>query len=268
MTDLQELQEVELNLATTFVQICEKHKLRYYMIGGTFLGAIRHGGFIPWDDDMDFGMPRKDFEIFKQLTMEYTNLEVRHYSVSPDYKYSFMKLVDKSIQIQIHNGKEQQIVPSWIDIFPLDNVPKNKCIKKIFLLKLLILRMLISFKNIDRLDTKKKGRPFIEKVLMLIAVHANFSKLFSLQYLYKKLDKTLQRYPEEKAAYWINVMGSYKAKEIFPVAVFGKGSNYKFESKEFIGPIESDDYLHHLYGNYHKIPAKDDRNHHHSKILK
>ena len=63
-SELRVLQMAELDLMKLFVRICEKHKLRYYMIGGTMLGAVRHKGFIPWDDDMDVGMPRPDYERF------------------------------------------------------------------------------------------------------------------------------------------------------------------------------------------------------------
>lgn len=266
MSDLKQLQQIELKLANKFVQICEANQLRYYMIGGTFLGAIRHKGFIPWDDDMDFGMPRTDYEKFMHLTMAEHNLQIQHYSISMKDKYSFMKLVDQKVQIQIHNGKEIQVVPSWIDIFPLDNVPQNRLVKRLYLLHLLMIRMLISFKNIDRLDTKRK-RPFYEKVLVGIALHTPIAKLYSLKTLYRKLDRVLSKYPENKGYYWLNVMGSYKAKEIFPVTVFGEGKKYAFEDKLFVGPDNADAYLSHLYGNYHQIPDENHRNHHHSKVL-
>jgi lipopolysaccharide cholinephosphotransferase len=61
---MNNLQKVMLNSLKEFIRVCEKHKLKYYLIGGTALGAIRHGGFIPWDDDLDVGMPRPDFENF------------------------------------------------------------------------------------------------------------------------------------------------------------------------------------------------------------
>lgn len=264
---IKELQKKELHLAENFVRICEEYNLRYYMIGGTFLGAIRHHGFIPWDDDMDFGMPRLDYEKFLTLINDIGLLRIQHYSLGVEYKYSFMKLVDDSMMIEIRNGKEIQIVPSWIDIFPLDNVPKNLFLKKIHILHLLIIRMLISFKNIDRLNTKKKNRPFYEKILMFLASHINLASMYSLSQLYTKLDKVLKKYPENRGYYWINIMGSYKDKEIFEQAVFGKGKEYTFESEHFVGPDNGDEYLTTLYGDYMKVPSSNNRNHHNSEIL-
>lgn len=267
MTKIKELQQKELRLAQNFVNICDKYQLRYYMIGGTFLGAVRHHGFIPWDDDMDFGMPRADYERFMALTHELGNLKIEHYTLGEQFKYSFMKLVDDTIMVEIKNGKEVQIVPSWIDIFPLDNVPKNALKRKWHILHLLFIRMLISFKNINRLDTKKKNRPLYEKILMFIASHVNIAKFYSLHQLYVKLDKALKKYPENKGFYWINIMGSYKDKEIFPQVVFGDGKKYPFENGQFIGPEQADQYLTTLYGDYMKVPDKNNRNHHKSEIL-
>lgn len=267
MTKIKDLQEIEITLAKKFVKICNDNHLRYYMIGGTFLGAIRHKGFIPWDDDMDFGMPRTDYDRFKSLTTEMGSLKIRHYTLSDADKYSFMKVVDDSIMVEIHNGKEIQVVPSWIDIFPLDNIPKNSVQKKAHIIKLLFIRMLISFKNIDRLDTVKKDRPSYEKALIYIATHFNFGKILNLKKLYIWLDKTLSKYSDNQGYYWINIMGSYKGKEIFPKSVFGEGKEYKFENTTFIGPEKADEYLSTLYGDYMKLPDENNRNHHKSEIL-
>ena len=69
---LEEIHKIDLKIAKEFIRICQKHNLTYYIIGGTFLGAIRHKGFIPWDDDMDIAMPRKDFNIFlKNIVIQY-----------------------------------------------------------------------------------------------------------------------------------------------------------------------------------------------------
>lgn len=264
---IRDLQSKELDLAKKFVEICKKNNLRYFIIGGTFLGAIRHEGFIPWDDDMDFGMPRKDYEEFLKLSINDCNIEIQHYSLSDEFKYSFIKIVDHSIQVEIRNGVEVQVVPAWIDIFPLDNVPKNSFKKYFLISKLLYRRMMISFKNIDRIDTNKENRPIHEKILLKFGSLFNPTKKQKISSLYEKLDSALKKYDEEQGAYWINIMGSYKAKEIFPIEVFAQGENYKFEDTYFVGPAEYDEYLNTLYGDYMVLPNEEDRNHHNSNII-
>jgi lipopolysaccharide cholinephosphotransferase len=267
MTKLKNLQSAELKLAISFSEFCKKNNLRYYMIGGTLLGAVRHKGFIPWDDDMDFGMPREDYEKMKKLLLSKGNykMEVQSYSVNPKYKYAFVKIVDNSIDLLIETGIEKQIVPAWIDIFPIDYVPNNFLVKKLHLLSLLWTRALISLNNIDRIDFTKKERPLREKVLMWIGKKIQFSKFLNLNKLYEKLNKKLMRFNEEDGDLWLNIMGSYKDKEIFSKEVFGKGILYSFEDTAFFGPEKGNEYLTKLYGDYMTPPQ--DKNHHKSTIL-
>ncbi|MCT3034569.1 LicD family protein [Pediococcus parvulus] len=270
MSKLKDVQEVELDLANRFAQYCSANNLRYYMIGGTFLGAVRHGGFIPWDDDMDFGMPRKDYEKFKEAMIDrekVNGFELEYYSLSPKYKYPFIKIVDRSIDLEIENGTEKQIVPCWIDIFPLDYIPSNNTKRKAQIFKLLFIRSLISMCNIKRINFKKENRPFYESLLMKIGSRIDFNRIFNLTKLYQLYDKQLLKYKENDGDFWINIMGSYKAKEIFSKTIFGLGKKYSFNNSEFVGPIRADDYLTGLYGDYMKLPPKDKRNHHHSKVL-
>lgn len=270
MSKLKNVQELELDLANRFTQYCHTNRFRYYMIGGTFLGAVRHGGFIPWDDDMDFGMPRKDYELFKSLLINKKRVdgfELEYYSLDPKYKYPFIKIVDRSIILEIRNGTEKQVVPCWIDIFPLDYIPKNKLKRKAQILKLLFIRSLISMCNINKINFKKKNRPLYESFLMKIGSSFDFNRILNLTKLYQMYDKQLLKYKEKDGDLWINIMGSYKAKEIFNKDVFGTGKKYKFDNSEFIGPSKAKDYLSKLYGDFMKLPPKNKRNHHHSRVL-
>ncbi len=120
--DLKKVWAVELDLFREFVRVCELHGLGYFAIGGTLLGAVRHGGFIPWDDDLDVVMPRKDYEKLKTLTGEFRQpYFLQSPDTDPEYGYSFLKLrnsetaciVDKFKHCKFNHGL-------FLDIFPLD----------------------------------------------------------------------------------------------------------------------------------------------------
>ena len=130
---IKTIQENLLPIAKDFHNYCKKEKLNYYIIGGTFLGAIRHKGFIPWDDDIDIAMPRKDYEKFLK---DYPQKKyfILNYKTNPEYKYYISKLCSKDYIIKEKTGNEVNL---FIDIFPIDGTPNNKILKKIHCLRVM-----------------------------------------------------------------------------------------------------------------------------------
>ncbi len=130
---LRKLQLVELDILKLFSEICEKHGLRYYLVGGTMLGAVRHEGFIPWDDDVDVGMPRPDYE--KLLTIVREELpdgyDFLHYKQNEEYKRYFSRLVNRNVKI--HNASNTKLIVenAWVDIFPFDGMPSGNLMQKV-----------------------------------------------------------------------------------------------------------------------------------------
>ena len=142
--DCREMQTAELKILDSFLDICEKHRLRYYLNAGTLLGAVRHQGFIPWDDDIDVCMPRPDYERFLETAAKelagrlrlhwYGNQEKdEHLQYSCQIQDTGLPLVQKIAQ----QDKETY---AWIDVFPLDGMPANPVKRKIHALRLLYLR--------------------------------------------------------------------------------------------------------------------------------
>ena len=125
---LREIQLAEFRLLKLFDDICQKHNLTYRLIGGTLLGAVRHKGFIPWDDDIDVCMPRKDYEILLHTDLSddlppyivKTNLEAE------DYPYSHIKLVDQRIKVSLLYDNYNKYRFLWMDIFPVDGLPRSQ----------------------------------------------------------------------------------------------------------------------------------------------
>ena len=138
----ESLRKIQMEVYEIFKEfdiLCRKYKLRYYMLGGTMLGAVRHKGFIPWDDDMDVGMPREDYEkllIIGKKYFEHKNFKLLNGRWEEEFIFDFSKIMKK---IEIDN-KSLEI---FLDIFPLDGCPNTdlKGIKKYYQ-KFDILRMM------------------------------------------------------------------------------------------------------------------------------
>ena len=261
---LRELQLVELEILKDFVRFCKEKKLTYYISGGTFLGAVRHKGFIPWDDDVDVAMPRSDYEVFlKEYKGRYKVATYRNDKESPHYA---IRLVDEAKKVETINGSTKAEWSAWIDVFPLDGMPNNYFIRKIHSFRLMKARAELGFITINQIPNKKK-RPLIEKVLIKIAKRANPFKRRSAIKQFDKIDRILKTYPETNSKYYINFMGSYKLKSILKKDYYYKeGAFYDFEGMKLFGPKNYDAYLKVFYGDYMLPPKKDERNKHGTQL--
>ena len=135
---MNEIQKVELNLLKEFVKVCEKNNLRYFMVGGSALGCVRHKGFIPWDDDIDVAMPREDYEKFMKMQDELPSYcFIQNYKTDPHYIYNYGKLRDSRTTFIESYYKYHRINHGvWIDIFPLDGISSKMKPSKKFAPKL------------------------------------------------------------------------------------------------------------------------------------
>ena len=125
----EKLKQIELNLLVCFKEICEKHKLDYFLTGGTLLGAVRHKGFIPWDDDIDVGMPREDYETFLRVASSCLpdGIFLQTRKTDPEVPFNFAKLRDSRTTFIETSIKDLDINHGvYIDIFPIDYFPASK----------------------------------------------------------------------------------------------------------------------------------------------
>ena len=181
MTKLKEVQQKEVELLKIFDDICRVHNLTYYALGGTLLGAIRHGGFIPWDDDMDLGMPRKDYERFIELSStilpEYVKLII-HYD-------NLNNTSIRDISTTIIFG-EKECHP-FIDIFPLDGYPKEGLEAKFHKYHILFYRMLSKVSVVDDLIARDRGK--LENLIVTVSKKIKIGKLINTRKVNTKLQK-------------------------------------------------------------------------------
>lgn len=271
MDKLRELQLAELDILKSILNIFEENNLKYFMLGGTFLGAVRHNGFIPWDDDIDIGMPRKDYEKFIEISKEKlpNEFSLAYYKLDKDFLCYPIKIQDKRIKLLNIASKNQKEEYAWIDVFPLDGIPKNKFKKSIHKIELLIVRAIFKLSCFDEIVSLRniKSRPFIEKILIYVGLNFNIFKKMDSNKLLDILDKLLKKYDYNNSEYVVNYMGAYKFKEMFHKSIYEETENYIFEDIELIGPKDYDTVLSQLYGDYMKVPQNIDKNKHGIEIL-
>ena len=263
----RKLQLTELEIAKKFVAVCDEHDLRYFMLGGTFLGAVRHKGFIPWDDDMDFGLLREDYDkLLKLCATGQVSFEPHNYFIDHDdinhHRY-FLRIEDQNVSVHRTFSEKEEITSVWIDIFPLDGMPNGFVSRQIRKLYILWRRAAYKFSCFSyTVDLKKTSRPFIERFLIGLGRHFPVEKMFRFEREMEKLDKALRKYPTQTSDYYANAMSGYKFKEMFRKEVFGDGSFYEFEGQKWRGPQDYKTYLTQLYGDYMTPPPESERNQH------
>ena len=268
---LRKMQIVELNILKKIVEICEKNNLRYYMLGGTLLGAIRHQGFIPWDDDIDIGMPRKDYEKFLEIMNQQLpeNWVIDNYMNNPDTLIAITRIEDSTIKIIDRSAEIEKTRYAWVDILPMDGMPKNAISKEIHKLQLLYCRLKFKYSIFSKyVNQKQKNRPIHEKILIKIGQIVNFEKVLNKQKCIEKMEKKLKKYSYDEAEHVVDFMGAYKFKEMFPKKIYDETCYYQFEDMELVGPKNYEFVLKQLYGNYMKIPEDAEKNRHCIEIIK
>lgn len=263
-TNIEKLHEVDLTIVKEIINICDQHNLQYFMLGGTMLGAIRHGGFIPWDDDIDLGMPRKDYELFLQIapSLLSKNLKIINYKTDPKYHYYITRIQDIETKvIETRYEKEGNFIHASIDIFPLDGSPNNKIKRKIFFYRIMLHRAMMSLHYKDGIDPDRK-RGLLEKTFLFIARIFPTNKMFNAFNQKEKIDNLLKKYDMHNSLISGNIMGAYRTKEMIPTEWYGKDIFYQFENIKLRGIEKYDKYLTHLYGNYMQLPSEENRKTH------
>lgn len=261
---MNRMQEKLVDIMAWFHELCEENNLRYYIIGGTLLGAVRHGGFIPWDDDIDVGMPRSDYDKLKELFD--LKKQGKYIIEFPDesnkeYPYLYAKAFDTTTTL-IEKCRYRVKRGIFLDIFPLDGAGKSmeeavknyQPLKKVFLLD-----TMISCDFLKRREFKKNFAVFIGRIVSPLFVRRR--KLMS------KIDKLCRRYDFEESKIVSNFLGGSYEKGLLPAECFGTPTLMKFESIMVYGVQNPDLYLSSVYGDYMKLPPEEKRISFHDNVL-
>lgn len=271
--NLNSLQKIELDMLKIFQGICAKHNLKYYATGGTALGAVRHKGFIPWDDDIDVGMPRKDYERLKDIISK--ELPPEYYFLSPLEEYrkdyftvEFCRICDKRYLLQLENQKESRPLHAWLDIFPIETIPSSKFFKLFWVYTFLFLRLLYVFSTFSKnADLNRPNRPWYEKLLIKFALLSKPERFLNAKICFKIADSFVSLFKCKNYSNYFIAWGAYKEKDVFPKQYFGGGTIYQFENITVILPSDADHYLKSIYGNYWELPPIEQRTRHKVKLV-
>ncbi len=251
--DIREFQLRSVCLLEAIDKVCKKYGIQYYIIAGTLLGAVRHKGFIPWDDDQDIALLRKDYDLLMQHASEWVpkpfaivnNENCAHY---PKY---FAKLEDTSTTIveRVYLGYAGGI---YMDIFPLDSVPDNKILRAIHFYKFNFVRKLLYFAYRDPYKHGKGPRSWWPLLIQ---------KCFTKQKLHRWCQNILKEYEgHENCNLLMTHDDGFRA---YKKEVFGVPTRVEFEGVEADAPTVPDGFLSVLYGkNYMELPPEEQRRSH------
>ena len=264
-TQLRRIQQIETDVLCEVDRICQKHQIKYGLGFGTLIGAVRHQGFIPWDDDVDICMMRKDYERFKDICR--TELNPKYFYQSKDTDPEYYHLFDK-IRVNGTVFKEDLIAEHdihlgvYIDIFPMDYVPDNGFLRCLQFWKFHFFRTGLMAKYMSM--EERTGY----KLLAAKVVRALF-KPFSLDSLYRNATREACRYDGKRGTYIFNFCSAINEKSLCHASCLEDVVYAKFEDKEFLIPKEYDEVLRVAYGDYMQLPPEEDRvPHHHLTELK
>lgn len=254
--------EIMLEILDYIHNICIENDLNYSLCGGTFLGAIRHEGFIPWDDDIDIMLIRDDYEKLMALLKKQSKYTILDYQVA-NYKYMYAKLCDKQ-SFQISTYGEVPQFGLFVDIFPYDNLPEDESEQKEFMKTVDIMNKEWSISSIK---TYFHHRSYIKAFARMILLFPKYLKLKLKKSMVKRgieLNDYMQKYNTQDASYIGYVAWEYTEpiKEKFSKELFEEYENYLFEGKYYRGIKDYDSYLTQLYGDYLKLPSESERENH------
>lgn len=259
-SELLRLKETELSILEVFDNYCQKHGLRYYLIGGALLGSVRYGGFIPWDDDIDVAMPREDYETLKKIWqaesidgyfLQSSETDINFARCIMKLRKDGTEIIEKaSAEVEMHNG-------IYIDIFPIDYVDElsDKVAKRASAIRrLMSLRAIKSGYRGNHQCIKK----IIKYCIFWLSEEVIENRIYRLctaenQGLRKYAILYLHNYPWQK--------------QIHPIEVFGDGKGCLFEGEKFTAPADTHKFLTKVFGeDYMQEPPDNKKRNPHNYV--
>ena len=271
---LKRLQDIELDILKKTIKICEDNNIRYYIVYGTLLGAVRHNGFIPWDDDIDIAIPRPDYNKFIEISDQLLEPPYQLHTTlngKGSYGYYYARVENTSILLRKIATQNKTVVPAWIDVFPLDGVPYdevelNKWLKQCSKWKKIFSASMASYTAAS--DEYKKSRSKLKGIARKVFLKLRFERLINTKWAWHHLDKIVSKYDFDSSNRVYNVTCPYgPKKDIMAKDYYKTGKQYIFEDITVNGPENYDAILTQLYGDYMTPPDEKSRDHHHIEII-
>ena len=261
---VEDFRKKQLALLKKFHNFCCENNLRYSLAGGTLIGACRHDGFIPWDDDMDVMMPRPDYDKFAKLAKSHL-VPFAFYDIhnSREMMFMFAKCVDPHSCYKRGEGQAIHKTAStcvFLDIFPYDGLPSNRFLAKLFAMFVYAFRTMLSNKQMGLAYYRKylKHKFSFKKRVGIRLQHA-IGKLFPLYPTYCVLEWLFRKFNYEKSKYVTNYTDGHTYHNIFRKEWLSHVSLHKFETDEFFIINGFEEALNIVYGDWKAVPPEEER---------
>lgn len=260
----KELLQLQLDILRDVDAFCRKNDIEYFLVGGTGIGAIRHGGYIPWDDDIDIGMTRPNYDRFlSSFNGTYDNLKV--YAPEKDWEYyaPYANVCDtRTLLLEGANGHRKDEIGVKIDIFPYDGVPSDEAEFEGLRKKAIQLVNACYIKRYLLSEVRNKTLRTVCSVL--------FRKTLQIPHSYASLQKKIysiaQQTPYEKAEYLEKIVFPYNHNKPCRKELFDSYCDMKFEDLTIRNLKGYDEYLRSVFGDYMQLPPENQRIAHHGFV--
>lgn len=260
MTDLEfkKLQQAQLEIMDEFHRLCEEAGIPYYLVAGSVLGAVRHGGFIPWDTDIDVGMRRADYDRFREICVPRLSERFiyRDFENTAGFDRPHALICIKNTTLTTRYDKfnpSKENFGIYLDVFPLDASPASPDLREGHEKEILRAKKALYRKKAECFQ-RAPLKNFIKKAVSRLMFFATKDKLN------RRLDEILRRYSGEETGFIGSFTSPYRyAKECMPTEVYGTPTPAAFEGRTYYIPEQTDAYLTQLYGNYMQLPPEEDR---------
>lgn len=255
-----EKKSIMLSIMDEIDSYCREHHIEYYLVGGTLLGAIRHKGFIPWDDDMDIGLSRKDYNrLISEFNSKSGNVQIADYKNTAHYKWASAKAYDNRT-VLIELGDTKNVTGVFVDLFPLDGIIGEKKTVQKEVLRKKRWKDILTLKHL-KIDEK---RPMYKNLIVLLG---RVLYLIPDTFLIKQINASDKNpIAFEKCRYVCNFCGAWGIRELTKSRNFMSAIDAEFEGRKYRIPIGYDDYLKTVYGEYMSPPPKEKQVSHHSSV--
>ena len=260
---LRPLWDALYEIYAEFAKVCDRHGLRYYAFAGTLLGAIRHNGFIPWDDDLDVAMPRPDYERFIEIAQKELpeHLKFVYWKNTPEFNYLFGKIQDsrKDVVLMLEQSSGSMLSNGiYIDIFPIDGYPQGKLYRTFIKYRDLFLLPIERFHLYAWKHLSKRGKLVwvIGSVVSLIVPWLRTQRQFMLLH-----ERVLKQTPYEDSELVSDVGLRYNvlSQPVLPKEAWGKQTIRSFYGNQIAIQQDPIKYLQQKFGDYMKLPPKKSR---------
>ena len=254
-----ELKLIEFRLLCDVDLLCREKGFNYSLAYGTLLGAVRHKGFIPWDDDIDIFMKRETYEKFINYCLNNkTDFNIITHLNCDWYRYPFAKICMPGTVIEEENTFNDGKLGVYIDLFPIDvlGYTKSEAIYR----KTEFIRSLITAANWKKYF-RSKSHSFLYEPLRILFY--GLTRIIKTNDLVEKIEKPFRNMTNTKGAYCGNIFSAYRESEVVSQEIYNEYTEIEFEGKNFMCIKNYELYLSNLYGDYMKLPPLEKQVTHH-----